>query len=112
MSSVYNLKNINFMTQEQYDNAVVADDELYAVAAGVVYPGTIIAFAGSTAPNGYLVCDGTEVSRNVYAELFNVIGTKYGTGNNGTTFNLPNFTNTTFWGQTDVTANVLFCIKY
>lgn len=46
-------------------------------------------FAGSTAPAGFLECDGSAVSRDTYATLFDVIGTTYGTGDGSTTFNLP-----------------------
>lgn len=46
-------------------------------------------FAGSTVPAGYLPCDGSEVSRTAYAELFTAIGTTYGSGDGGTTFNVP-----------------------
>ena len=52
--------------------------------------GSISLFAGTTAPNGWLICDGSAVSRTTYANLFNVIGTNYGTGDGSTTFNLPN----------------------
>lgn len=52
--------------------------------------GTIIPFAGSIAPDGYLVCDGSAVSRTVYTTLFTVIGTTYGSGDGSTTFNVPN----------------------
>ena len=55
--------------------------------------GAVIAFAGSTSPDGWLLCDGTAVSRTTYAALFSVIGTTYGSGNGSTTFNLPNLTN-------------------
>lgn len=51
--------------------------------------GTLHAFAGATAPLGYLLCDGTAVSRTTYASLFAVVGTTYGSGNGSTTFNLP-----------------------
>lgn len=54
--------------------------------------GTIIAFGGATAPAGYLLCDGAAYSRTTYSELFNVIGTSYGTGDGSTTFNVPNLT--------------------
>lgn len=43
----------------------------------------------ATAPAGYLICDGTAISRADYAKLYSVIGTTYGTGNGSTTFNLP-----------------------
>lgn len=52
--------------------------------------GSIIPFAGSKAPDTYLFCDGSEVSRTEYADLFNIIGTMYGEGDGSTTFNLPN----------------------
>lgn len=47
-------------------------------------------FAGSVAPQGYLLCDGSAVSRTDYADLFTVIGTTYGAGDGSTTFNVPN----------------------
>ena len=52
--------------------------------------GSISLFAGKTAPNGWLICDGSAVSRTTYANLFSVIGTTYGTGDGSTTFNIPN----------------------
>ena len=52
--------------------------------------GAVVAFAGSTTPQGWLLCDGSTVSRTTYAKLFSVIGTTYGAGNGATTFNLPN----------------------
>ncbi len=51
--------------------------------------GVINIFAGSVAPDGYLICDGSEVSRTEYADLFAIIGTAYGEGDGSTTFNLP-----------------------
>lgn len=52
--------------------------------------GEIISYTGSTVPNGYLVCDGSAVSRTGYSALFSVIGTTYGSGDGNTTFNIPN----------------------
>jgi microcystin-dependent protein len=52
--------------------------------------GTITMYAGSTAPSGYLLCQGQAVSRTTYAKLYGVIGTTYGVGDGSTTFNLPN----------------------
>lgn len=51
--------------------------------------GATIPFAGSSAPTGYLVCDGSAVNRTTYAALFAVIGTTWGVGDGSTTFNLP-----------------------
>lgn len=52
--------------------------------------GSIICFAANYAPSGFLLCDGSEVSRSTYGQLFATIGTTYGAGDNSTTFNLPN----------------------
>jgi microcystin-dependent protein len=46
-------------------------------------------YAGSTAPTGYLLCDGSEVPIASYQDLYGVIGTTYGTGVNPNTFKLP-----------------------
>ena len=51
--------------------------------------GTILPFAGSTIPSGFLACNGAAVSRTTYAALFSIIGTTYGTGNGSSTFNVP-----------------------
>ena len=52
-------------------------------------PGTIIMFAGDTAPSGYLECDGVQISRSDYQLLFAAIGVYHGVGDNSTTFNIP-----------------------
>jgi microcystin-dependent protein len=60
--------------------------------------GTIIAYAGISAPDGFLLCDGTAVSRVTYADLYRVIGTIYGAGDGSTTFNLPDLRGRTVVG--------------
>ena len=51
--------------------------------------GSIIMYGAATAPTGWLLCDGSAVSRTTYADLFAIIGTTFGVGNGSTTFNLP-----------------------
>lgn len=58
-------------------------------SGSLVPPGSLLMFAGSTAPTGYLVCDGSAISRTIYDVLFAAIGTTWGAGNGTTTFNLP-----------------------
>ena len=53
--------------------------------------GTILQFAPSTLPTGYLWANGQAVSRATYATLFTAIGTTYGVGDGVSTFNLPDF---------------------
>lgn len=57
---------------------------------GLAPTGALMPFAGSVAPLGWLLCDGTPAVRSIYAALFAVIGTTYGVGNGSTTFDLPN----------------------
>lgn len=63
------------------------------IAATIMPSGAIIDFAMNIAPSGYLVCNGSAVSRTAFAALFARIGTLYGNGDGITTFNLPDFRN-------------------
>jgi microcystin-dependent protein len=57
---------------------------------GGVPAGALVAYGGTSAPSGWLLCDGTAVSRTgANANLFAAIGTAYGVGDGSTTFNLP-----------------------
>jgi len=53
------------------------------------FRGFIVPYAGQTPPSGWLLCDGSPVSRTTYAGLFALIGTTYGAGDGSTTFNVP-----------------------
>lgn len=57
--------------------------------AGALPPGTIVAFAGTVIPQGWLLCDGSAVSRTYYWQLYETIGISWGGGNLTSTFNLP-----------------------
>lgn len=61
--------------------------------------GTVLAFAGATIPNGYLVCQGQAISRSTYSKLFAAIGTTHGVGNGTTTFNLPDVGGRSIYGR-------------
>jgi len=58
---------------------------------GSVPSGVMFDFAGTSAPTGYLLCDGSAVDRTTYAALFTAIGTTWGVGDGSTTFNVPDF---------------------
>lgn len=82
-------------THTSVSYAVTADtvDGLHATqitASVALLPGAVIPYAGASAPPGWLLCDGSPISRVVYSNLFDVIGTTYGTGDSSTTFNVPN----------------------
>lgn len=58
-------------------------------ANGGVPTGAVMPFAGSSAPTGWALCDGSAISRSTFAALFTAISTTYGVGDGSTTFNLP-----------------------
>jgi microcystin-dependent protein len=66
--------------------------------------GTILSYAGGTAPNGYLLCDGQAVSRTTFSALFAVIGTTFGNGNGTTTFNLPDLRGQFLRGRVNIST--------
>lgn len=53
--------------------------------------GSVVEYSSDIIPLNWLLCDGQAVSRIDYSELFNLIGTTYGSGDGSTTFNLPNY---------------------
>ncbi len=61
-----------------------------AVSQALLQPsGVVSVFAGSSAPTGWLLCDGSTISRSTYSGLFAAIGTTYGVGDGSTTFRIP-----------------------
>lgn len=56
---------------------------------GDVPIGTVVPFAGAVNLQNWFICSGQAISRTVYATLFNLIGTTYGSGDGSTTFNIP-----------------------
>ena len=71
-------------------------------ATDIIPTGTIVPFASTTVPSGWFLTNGLAVSRSTYSKLFSVIGTTFGAGDGSTTFNLPDFTNRTFWYDTTI----------
>jgi len=61
--------------------------QLLDIYAGLT--GTILPTVATSAPAGWLLCDGSAVSRTDYSNLFALVGTTFGAGNGSTTFNLP-----------------------
>lgn len=73
------------------ENIDLAANKKFTIASNPVMcpAGMLAPYAGSTAPDGWLLCAGQAVSRTTYAGLFSVISTIYGAGDNSTTFNIP-----------------------
>ena len=90
------------ITAKIQDGAVTAA-KLDSAAVSVLMPtSTILPYAGSAAPTGYFLCDGSAKSRTTYAGLFAIIGTTYGVGDGSTTFNIPDLRGRVIAGQDDM----------
>ena len=74
-----------------------SDFRTYIMPAGSVIP-----YAGTSAPTGFLFCDGSSVSRSTYAALFAVIGTEYETPDDSSTFKLPDLRGRVVAGKDDM----------
>lgn len=73
-------------------NAGATAPEWFTASASSPIPsGAIMDYGGTSAPSGWLLCDGSAVSRTTYSDLFTAISTNYGVGNGSTTFNVPDF---------------------
>lgn len=73
-------------------NRIDIKGEVYDIEAyeNPIPTGSVFPFAGIAAPEGFLLCNGQEVSRFTYTKLYGVLGDTYGAGDGTTTFNLPN----------------------
>jgi len=74
-------------------NVAQLSSAINSLITGSVPTGEVKIFAGSTIPDGFLLCNGAAVSRTDYELLFTAIGTTYGAGDGSTTFNLPDMRN-------------------
>lgn len=88
--------------QQSADNANLNAESAKSTANKNTPVGTVMYFAKAEPPEGYLACNGATVSRSTYSALFSAIGTTYGTGDNSTTFTLPDLRDRVAWGRTNV----------
>lgn len=65
----------------------------------IIPPGITLPYSGTVNPSGWLLCDGSAISRTVYSALFAAISTTYGVGDGSTTFNLPDLRGRTIIGK-------------
>ena len=88
-------------------NEQIRDNLVYLKAS--LPAGVMMDYGGATAPDQWLICNGSAISRTTYADLFAAIGTSYGVGNGSTTFNIPDRRGTVSIGlnSTDSDFNAL-----
>ncbi|MCH9844120.1 MAG: phage tail protein [Alphaproteobacteria bacterium] len=97
MREIVNVISESGLTPDADDNT-----QLWQALRRALQPtGLIEIWSGelSEIPDGWLYCQGQAVSRTTYADLFALVGTKYGNGNGSTTFNVPNMTQRTVMGR-------------
>jgi len=93
------------ITATQIANNTITTAQLAASVIALLVPsGVISAFGGTSAPTGYLICDGTSYLRSSYPTLFSAIGTAYGTAD-VTHFNVPDLRGQFLRGVSGVSAN-------
>jgi len=88
---------LKYKLDSNFDEIYNRINDIYSMIADItntqsydrVPVGCIILFSTTTAPSNFLYCNGAAVSRTTYVNLFNVIGTRYGSGDGSTTFNVP-----------------------
>lgn len=82
-------KRLNLFLLESHNADGTLNAETVTLSGLGLPVGTVIRYAGATAPTGWLLCDGSALSRGTYRTLYDAIGTSYGAGDGVTTFNLP-----------------------
>jgi microcystin-dependent protein len=98
----------DILTAAELNEMRANEDYLYDGLSVASPTGIIVPFGGSSAPTGWLIADGDDISRSTYASLFSVIGTAYGEGDGSTTFNLPDLRGKVSLGSgTSVLASVI-----
>ena len=96
-SGVQNLTNLVQNLNNPNTTTYPSTQAVQQAIIGALLPvGLIAPWSTDTAPEGWLICDGSAVSRTTYAGLFAVIGTTYGEGDGNTTFNLPDLSDSRF----------------
>jgi microcystin-dependent protein len=85
-------------------NQLNVNDDVYINNHIYTPVGSILTYAGITSPDGWLLCDGTEVSKSIYPRLFAVIGNLYGTSANNNNFVLPNLVDRVPVGKTSTNS--------
>ena len=81
---------VTAINSHNHDTAYYTQGQVNGLIVSSVPAGAVFQWTTDTAPTGgWLLCDGTAVSRSTYSGLFAVVGTTYGVGDDSLTFNVP-----------------------
>lgn len=92
VAAAHQLSGGRFWFTTDTDNLFYDDGTSWWLVGGastITPPGVLVPYAGAAAPTGWVLCDGSAISRTTFANLFAAIGVVYGAGNGTTTFNVP-----------------------
>ncbi len=81
--------NAGTLTAKIIPGVIFVDGKVQESDGDLIPAGTMIDYAGTNEPGGWLLCNGQAVSRADFSGLFAAIGTTFGVGNGSTTFNVP-----------------------
>ena len=95
------------LTDIQWDTALGMVDNAIEELIRTMLTGMIVQWTNNSTPAGFLLCDGSAISRDDYADLFGAIGTVYGVGDGSTTFNLPDLRGRVPVGENGATFNAI-----
>lgn len=84
-------ENTNNMVVGQKTLNVILNNLTQLISFKTNPSGSIILWTSNSIPNGWLLCDGSTISRTLYSKLFSILSTTFGSGDGSTTFNLPDF---------------------
>ena len=90
---VTSVGNATTIGANKVTRSMLATTEQMPVGTILMWAGgstTTATYTNSDVPTGFLLCDGTAVSRSTYSTLFTNLDIRYGQGDGSTTFNLPN----------------------
>jgi len=92
LTRFFNIANLlcDFFSYFLDSDGTISDQAITEITQTIAPTGAYLWAATTNVGNGYLLCNGAAVSRTTYANLFAAIGTRYGSGDASTTFNLPN----------------------
>jgi microcystin-dependent protein len=94
LQEILNLLNGAIDSANIAAGSITADRLAFSIQSAFIPAGIVLPTAGAAADSGFLLCDGSAVSRTTYSNLFSKIGTRWGTGDGVSTFTLPNLNST------------------
>ena len=89
VGGVIKIDTVSLSNASMDANTQMAGVNLSTQISSAVPAGTIQSHAASSAPSGWLICDGSAISRTTYSDLYSIVGTTWGSGDGSTTFAIP-----------------------